>query len=112
MSKNRNLNSCINNIQQTANRMCDMIQELGLQISTPKPKVAAEYKLVFTDASVEPNSYACRMGIYSEDQDVQISRKLTDYMAETLTIREVVKIMGKRTVKLAVIRDSLVPYRP
>nr|CAI5826368.1 unnamed protein product [Callosobruchus analis] len=32
-------------------------------------KVAAEYQLVFTDASVEPNSHACETGIYSEDQD-------------------------------------------
>nr|CAI5858833.1 unnamed protein product [Callosobruchus analis] len=54
---------------------------------------------------------ACGMGICSEDQDLQIYRKPTDYTAirtaETLAIREVVKIMGKRTDKLAVITDSL-----
>nr|CAI5858778.1 unnamed protein product [Callosobruchus analis] len=51
------------------------------------------------------------MGIYSEDQEVQIYRKLPDHTAictaETLAIREAVRIMGKRTDKLAVITDSL-----
>nr|CAI5851364.1 unnamed protein product [Callosobruchus analis] len=72
---------------------------------------ASEYKLVFTDASVEPKSHACGIGIYSEDQNIQIYRKLRDHTAictaETLAIREAIRIMGKRTDKLAVITDSL-----
>nr|CAI5836196.1 unnamed protein product [Callosobruchus analis] len=38
ISKSTNLNSCINNIQLTTNRIGDMLQELGLQISTHKTK--------------------------------------------------------------------------
>ncbi|VEN36288.1 unnamed protein product, partial [Callosobruchus maculatus] len=74
-------------------------------------EVAPDYKLVFTDASVEQSNHTCGIGIYSEDLDIKISRKLTNYTAissaETLAIREAVKLSKNKSHKIAVISDSL-----
>nr|CAI5869515.1 unnamed protein product [Callosobruchus analis] len=71
-----------------------------------------DYKLaVFTDSSVELANYTCSIGIYCEDLDISVSRKLTNYTtissAKTLAIREAVKLSKNKTHKVAVISDSL-----
>nr|CAI5837366.1 unnamed protein product [Callosobruchus analis] len=74
-------------------------------------EVAPDYKLLFTDASVEPANHTCGIGIYGEDLDISVSRKLTNYTAissaETLAIREAVKLSKNKAHKVAIISDSL-----
>nr|CAH7757317.1 unnamed protein product [Callosobruchus chinensis] len=74
-------------------------------------EVAPEYTMVFTDASVEPSNHKCGIGIYSEELDIRVARKLTDFTAitsaETLAIREAIRLSKNKTHKLAVITDSL-----
>nr|CAI5834297.1 unnamed protein product [Callosobruchus analis] len=74
-------------------------------------QVASDYKLVFTDAPVEPANLTCGIGIYGEDLNISVSRKLTRYTAisstETLAIRQAVKISKNKTHKVEVISDSL-----
>nr|CAI5866537.1 unnamed protein product [Callosobruchus analis] len=74
-------------------------------------EVAPDYKLLFTDASVEPANHTCGIGIYGEDLDISVSRKLTNYTAissaETLAIREAVKLSKNKAHKVAIKSDSL-----
>nr|CAH7749868.1 unnamed protein product [Callosobruchus chinensis] len=67
--------------------------------------------MVFTDAYVEPSNHKCGIGIYSEELDIRVARKLTDFTAitsaETLAIREAIRLSKNKTHKLAVITDSL-----
>lgn len=74
-------------------------------------EIAPDAAHIFTDASVDPSTKSCGIGIYSPNPNIRISRKLSDYTsicsAETLAIREAVRSIREHTNNFNIISDSL-----
>ena len=65
------------------------------------------HKVIYTDASVNPENKTCGIGIYCLQPEIQISRRITDYTpictAETLAIIEAIRAMGHQTNQLLIV---------
>ncbi|XP_050311527.1 uncharacterized protein LOC126747075 [Anthonomus grandis grandis] len=70
-----------------------------------------DYTICYTDASVDPETKTCGIGIVCEDPPLKIHRRLSDNTpictAETIAIREAVRSLAHQSRKLIIVTDSL-----
>mgnify|MGYP000535923180 CR=1 FL=1 len=99
----KNINFNKTNLKKQINNEIHFAQFLKKNYST--------HKVIYTDASVNPENKTCGIGIYCPQPEIQISRRITDYTpictAETLAIREAIRTMGHQTNQFLIVSDSL-----